>query len=118
MKEKLRGKLPFTVCAVLVLIAAAVFAARLANWQLLHGAAYRQLSTRSTSYRVDTQATRGEILDRNGKGLVTNTTHYKIVIDKLYADDAKLDDTVLKLVSLLAKRASDCFPLAEPAVPS
>ena len=101
MKEKLRGKLPFTVCAVLVLIAAAVFAARLANWQLLHGAEYRQLSTRSTSYRVDTQATRGEILDRNGKGLVTNTTHYKIVIDKLYADDAKLDDTVLKLVSLL-----------------
>lgn len=103
MKRKLQGKLPYTVCAVIVLIVAAVFTARLADWQLFHGAEYKRLSTRSTSYRVDTQATRGEILDRNGAGLVTNTTHYKIVIDKLYADEAKLNDTLLSLMALLQK---------------
>lgn len=103
MKRKLQGKLPYTVCAVIVLIVAAVFTARLADWQLFHGAEYKRLSTRSTSYRVDTQATRGEILDRNGVGLVTNTTHYKIVIDKLYADEGKLNDTLLSLMALLQK---------------
>lgn len=103
MRKKLRGKLPFTICAAMVLIAAAVFVARLADWQLIHGGEYKQLSTRSTSYHVDTQATRGEILDRNGAGLVTNTTHYKIVIEKLYADEERLDDTLLSLMELLGK---------------
>ena len=83
MKKKLRGKLPFTVCALIALIAAAVFVARLADWQLVHGGEYKRLSTRSTSFNADTTATRGEILDRNGVGLVTNRTHYKIVFDKL-----------------------------------
>ena len=86
MRKRLLGKLPFTVCAIAVLLAATVFIARLADWQLLHGAEYKRLSTRSTGYTVDTPAMRGEILDRNGEGLVTNNTHYKIVIDKAYAD--------------------------------
>ena len=34
---------------------------------------------------------------------MTNITHYKIVIDKLYADDQKLDGTILSLVDLLGK---------------
>lgn len=101
MKKKLRGKLPFTVCALIALIAAAVFVARLADWQLVHGGEYKRLSARSTSFNADTTATRGEILDRNGVGLVTNRTHYKIVFDKLYIDDAALDNTILRLMALL-----------------
>lgn len=101
MKNRLRGKLPFTVCAVIVLIAAAVFVARLADWQLIHGAEYKRLSTRSTGYIMETGATRGEILDRNGVGLVTNVTHYKIVIDKLYMDSERLDGILLELMTLL-----------------
>ncbi len=101
MKNKLRGKLPFTVCAVIALIAATVFVARLVDWQLIHGAEYKRLSTGSTGYSVKTQPTRGEILDRRGVGLVTNVTHYKIVIDKLYADESSLDNTLLGLMGLL-----------------
>ncbi len=101
MKERLRGKLPFTVCAILILVAAAVFIARLADWQLIHGAEYKRLSTRSTGYIMETGATRGEILDRNGAGLVTNVTHYKIVIDKLYMDESRLDGILLQLMTLL-----------------
>ncbi|MBQ1686186.1 MAG: penicillin-binding protein [Ruminococcus sp.] len=101
MKNKLRGKLPFTVCAVLVLVAATVFVARLTDWQLIHGAEYKRMANRSTGYNVETPATRGEILDRNGVGLVTNNTHYKIVIDKVYADDSTLDSFLLSLMELL-----------------
>ena len=98
-----RNKTPFTICIAIALVTAAIFTARLADWQLLHGTEYKNLSTRSTGYNVETEATRGEILDRDGKGLVTNTTHYKIVIDKQYADEATLDNTILTLAELVGK---------------
>lgn len=114
MRKRLRGKTPFVVCAVAVLLAAAIFTCRLADWQLIHGAEYKRLSTRSTSFNVDTQPTRGEILDCNGAGLVTNITHYKIVIDKLYADEknprqnpAQPDGHFEKYGKQVQRRASD-----------
>lgn len=103
MRKKFRGKLPFTVCAVIAVVAATLFTARLVDWQLIQGASYKQMSTRSTGYSLETAATRGEILDRGGAGLVTNITHYKIVIDKQYADDSRLDSTLLTLMELLKK---------------
>ena len=107
MNKRLRGRTPFVVCAVAVLLAAALFVCRLADWQLIHGAEYKRLSTRSTSFNVDTEPTRGEILDRNGVGLVTNITHYKIVIDKLFADDQKLDSTLLRLMDLVRESGDE-----------
>ena len=103
MKKRLRGKLPYTVCIIIALVAASIFTVRLADWQLIHGKEYKRLATRSTSFNSDSTPTRGEILDCNGEGLVTNTTHYKIVFDKLYINGKKLDTTVLDLVSLLQK---------------
>ena len=114
MRKRLRGKTPFVVCAVAVLLAAAIFTCRLADWQLIRGAEYKRLSTRSTSFNVDTQPTRGEILDCNGAGLVTNITHYKIVIDKLYADEKTLDKTLLNLMGILKNTGSkynDVLPI-------
>ena len=114
MRKRLRGKTPFVVCAVAVLLAAAIFTCRLADWQLIRGAEYKRLSTRSTSFNVDTQPTRGEILDCNGSGLVTNITHYKIVIDKLYADEKTLDKTLLNLIGILKNTGSkynDVLPI-------
>ena len=66
MRKRLLGKLPFTVCAVIILVIATVFLARLTDWQLFHGAEYKRLSSRSTGYYVETEPTRGEILDRIG----------------------------------------------------
>ena len=114
MRKRLRGKTPFVVCAVAVLLAAAIFTCRLADWQLIHGTEYKRLSTRSTSFNVDTAPTRGEILDCNGSGLVTNITHYKIVIDKLYADEKTLDKTLLNLMGILKNTGSkynDVLPI-------
>ena len=111
------NKTPFTVCIVIVLAAAALFIARLADWQLWHGTEYKNTAKRSTGYQVKTEATRGEILDKNGVGLVTNSTHYKIVIDKLYADEAALDSTVL-LLSQLVAATGDKWDNALPLAPS
>ena len=91
------------VCAVAFLACISAFAVRLADWQLVQGEKYKELATRSTSYTVETEATRGEILDCNGVGLVVNTTRYRVVLDKLYVDAEKLDATILSLISLVEK---------------
>lgn len=91
----------YSVCIIITIFFFALFTARLADWQLVHGEEYRRLASRSTAYTVSTDAVRGEILDRNGKGLVINSTKYQIVIDKLYADESSLNETILRLISLV-----------------
>lgn len=95
------SKTTITFCIVFVTVFFAAFAVRLIDWQVIHGEEYKKLATRSTSYSVQTPATRGEILDKNGKGLIVNTTHYKITLDKLYLNEAEQNNTILKLIELL-----------------
>lgn len=102
-KKTKKSKSVYTVCIIIVLVFFAIFTARLVSWQLVQGSHYKELATRSTSYTVKTDATRGEILDKDGNGLVVNATHYKIVIDKLYADEESLDSTLLSLIDLMKK---------------
>jgi penicillin-binding protein 2 len=97
------SKMTVNVCIIIVLVFFGLFAVRLVDWQLVHGGEYKELAERSTSYTVQTQATRGEILDRNGVGLVVNTTHYRVVLDKLYLDESTADATILKLIDLMGE---------------
>ena len=103
-KRESKNKYPkttITVCIIITLGFFVLFTARLVDWQIVHGSEYRELAKRSTSYTVQTDATRGEILDKNGDGIVVNTTHYKIVIDKLYANEETLDTNLLALINLM-----------------
>ncbi len=114
-KTKTKKHTVYTACIVAVLILFAVFTARLVDWQLIHGKEYKDLATRSTSYAVETDAIRGEILDKNGEGLVVNTTHYKVVIDRLYVDENNLDDTLVRLFGVMDKakqKWTDTLPVA------
>lgn len=102
------------VCLAITLVFFALFAARLVDWQLIHGGEYKKLAARSTGYTTETEATRGEILDKNGVGLVTNSTHYKVVIDKLYAEEDRLDSTILQLIEIMEKTGekwNDVLPI-------
>ena len=103
-KRESKNKYPkttITVCIIITLAFFVLFTARLVDWQIVHGSEYRELAKRSTSYTVQTDATRGEILDKNGDGIVVNTTHYKIVIDKLYVNEETLDTNLLALINLM-----------------
>lgn len=92
-----------TVCLIITVVIFSVFALRLVDWQIIHGEEYRSLANRSTGYTEKTDATRGEILDCNGVGLVVNKTHYKVVLDKLYIEEDKLDSIILSLIDLINK---------------
>lgn len=86
-EKKDHNKPRVIICVILLLAIFALFAARLFDWQIVHGEEYKELSKASTAHTVQSDATRGEILDVDGKPLAVNETAYNIVINKVYADD-------------------------------
>lgn len=81
---------------------------------LCTGKSYKSLAAKSTGY-TETDATRGEIVDRNGVGLVVNTTKYKIVLNKLYIEEDRLDGILLELADILTKTGdtrTDSLPIS------
>lgn len=84
-----------------MLILFTVFLTRLFDWQIINSNYYNQLAESSTTYKISTEAVRGEIFDVNGVDLAVNVTGYKVTINSLYMKDENLNDAVVKLVSLL-----------------
>ena len=89
------------ICLLLVVVIFVLFAVRLFDWQIVHGEEYKKLSVASTSYTVTSQATRGEILDVNGKGLAVNKTSYQIVINRIYLDKNQMNDVIVGLIAIM-----------------
>ena len=104
-----------TVCIIITAAIFAGFAIRLVDWQLVQGKSYKSLAAKSTGYTEKTDATRGEIVDRNGVGLVVNTTKYKIVLNKIYIEEDRLDGILLELADILTKTGdtrTDSLPIS------
>jgi len=67
------------VYAMLVAVVV-VIVMRLVNMQIANGNSYREKSDTRTLRSVEFIAPRGEILDRNGRPIVTNRTAYNVYI--------------------------------------
>ncbi len=65
---------------VLFTIVAIIMTMRLVNLQIAKGSYYREKSNTRTLRSVELIAPRGEILDRNGRPIVTNRTAYNVYI--------------------------------------
>lgn len=101
-EKKDNGRLRAVICVVLLIAIFAAFATRLFDWQIVHGEEYKELSAASTAHTVDSDATRGEILDVDGHALAVNETAYNIVINKVYAsEDEKLNLIIIDLLNTL-----------------
>ena len=95
------------LCLVLVVIFFAVFVGRLFNWQIVHGEEFKNVSVASSSYKVPSDATRGEILDVNGKQLAVNKTTYNIVINRIYVGAGELNNIIITLLNIMAYSGAD-----------
>lgn len=101
MEEKSK-KARYAVLAAAVIIAAAIFCTRLVSWQIFSSDYYDDIALTNSSLTVTTDAVRGEIFDVNGLPLAANKTGYRIVINKIYMDDERLNETIVQLTSLLS----------------
>lgn len=80
-----------------------VFTARLIDWQIINTEQYRKRAQNNSSYVIKTDAMRGEILDRDGEGIVINSTGYRVVIDKVELEKDRENYVIAKSISLLTK---------------
>ena len=98
----------------LVILVLALFTARLFQWQVLESEHYKKLAASSTSYTVPTKAMRGEIYDVNGVGLAVNLTGYRVVFNRLFIEEDKLNETISRLVEiteLCGQKRTDELPI-------
>ena len=89
------------ILMILVVLIFGVFVLRLFDWQIVHGDEYKEISVASTTYTVSSDATRGEILDVNGKPLAVNKTTYNIVINRVYIGEGQMNDIIITLINIM-----------------
>ncbi len=70
----------YVIFYALFALAALMISARLINLQIANGSYYREKSDSRTVRSVELASPRGEILDRNGRAIVSNRTGYNVYI--------------------------------------
>ena len=98
------GGLRAAICAFLTIVIFAVFVVRLFSWQIIGKDEYQKEDLSAATYTMTTVASRGEILDRNGKELVVNDAGYLIIFNKLYMKEDSENEIIYKLISLMKLR--------------
>lgn len=100
MAEK-KGRMIF-VYVILSLLIIALFA-RLFNLQVINGEEYYKQSRERVSAVVTEKAPRGEIMDRNGKVLVSNREGYSVLLQKTLCSSSELNKKMLGILNVLEK---------------
>lgn len=98
------GGIRAAFCVVFTILIFAAYAVRLFSWQVMDNEEYIEEAMSSASYTMSTEASRGEILDRNGKEIVVNDSGYMIIFNKLYMKSGTENDIIHRLVNLMELR--------------
>ncbi len=99
---------------VAVSLLLSVFLLRLVQFQLINGEYYYSQAARTVTYTFPITAARGEIVDRYGRPLATNTTGYNVELNKLFLPDKKLNEVLLQVTEILEQNGegwNDSTPL-------
>lgn len=108
-----RGRMVFIITVIAV--AASVLIARLFDLQVINGEEYTKQSLKRVTATVTEKAPRGEIMDRNGKVLVSNREGYSVLLQKTISTNAELNKKLLGILNVLAKYGydyNDSFPIS------
>lgn len=101
----------------LFVIVAVIIVLRLVNLQVTHGEYYREKSNTRTVRSVELVAPRGEILDRNGRAIVTNATGFNVYIlsieDRTSGQLNAVINNLFSTVSDVQGRLDGVLPITE-----
>lgn len=93
---KARFILIFCFLAVFTLLCVA----RLFSLQIIHGAEYKEKAENRLVRAYPIKAPRGEMLDRFGRPMVTNSMGYYVQIQDVSTDDSALNSTIYNLIKI------------------
>ena len=116
MKKKKRSSLKarYIFIGAFTALATAVLIGRLVEWQIVQSDYYDEIAAASASYTVESDGIRGEIFDKNGVPLAVNETSYKVVMNKLFIPESRLNDAILRAVEAVEGTGGkwiDSFPV-------
>lgn len=122
-KELARGRRRALWIGLAVFAVLAVYTFRLFQIQIVDGPTYAQSSLSSYRTELPLTATRGEILDRNLKPIVVNTTRYAVIFDYNYfprgtseealaAQNAEIDQ-LQQLLTEAGESWNDTLPITD-----
>ena len=104
------------ILGLILLSVVFIFAASLYNLQIINGDSYLKQSERTIYKTESVSASRGEILDRNGRELVTNRLSYSVGIDITLLKQGDANAVLLSLVSAfnsVDQSYNDTLPIVE-----
>ena len=102
MDEK-NTRIKYNILSMFVYIVGIILLIQLFNLQIIKGEEYRnQSNTRLTRESV-LKAARGNILDRKGNPIVSNTMGFRLDLYKTKVDNQTLNKTILNIVNVLEK---------------
>lgn len=99
MNRRSQMKRMTALCVALVVFVGLIVL-RLADLQLVNGAAYRQQAQRTIVRTYSQPAARGEILDRYGRPLISNALGFSITFDYFAWDEETQNETILRLCEI------------------
>lgn len=98
-KKQLLNRL--SVLGGIGLLGGLIVVANLFSLQVIHGDEYADEAKHLYTYISPISASRGDILDRNGETLVTNTTVYGLQITYAFWDRDSQNERILQLVNMI-----------------
>ena len=117
MKAKLLNRRIVELIVMLGMIFA-FYGLKLMDIQIVNGDHYEERTQTVYTRTQRVKAARGEIMDRYGKSLAVNINSYDIVFNKAFLEDGTINDTILRLASILLEADEewiDNLPLTETA---
>lgn len=97
-KKGLRARFIFIFCFLAVFTAFCV--ARLFSLQIVHGDEYKEKAENRLVRAYPIKAPRGEMLDRYGRPMVTNSMGYYVQIQNISKDNDVLNKTIYNLIKI------------------
>ncbi len=104
----------YTALYIVMTLIVIMIGARLVNLQIANGNYYREKSDSRTTRSIELLASRGEILDRNGRPMVINRMGYNVYI---FADRERTDEELNSLIIRLNKTINNAESTLEGVLP-
>ncbi len=99
--ERRDSVLRYIIIFVLIGILTLACVVRLLDLQIVHGDEYRQLAEQKLIQAYPVRAPRGEILDRNGKGILENRMGYVVQFQKTDCTNDELNDKIFQVSDII-----------------
>ena len=113
--ETKNNRIKYNIISICVYIFGIILLVQLFNLQIVKGQEYRKQSNTRLTRESVLKAARGNILDRIGNPVVSNSMGFRLDLYKTKVDNQTLNDTISKIINILEKNGdsySDNLPIS------